>query len=114
MPNIFHIDRALAAGVITDALPVASILSNVLQFLLSVIGILAIIGLVISGTLYFSAAGDRERVTLAKRAALASVVGLIIALGALILVSQLTTFFSESLPVWHISSLQTPVLDTVL
>lgn len=83
----------LAAGSITNAPSVSSILLNILQFLLSVVGILGIIGLVVSGALYFFAAGDNRRIALAKRSALASVTGIIIALGAYILISQLTTFF---------------------
>jgi ABC-type cobalamin transport system permease subunit len=91
--NIFHIDTAFA-GVITDAPPISSILSNVLNFLLSIIGVLGIIGLVISGILYLTAAGDEKRMRVAKNAMIGSVIGIIIALGALILTGQIATFFS--------------------
>ena len=114
MQNFFSIDTVLAAGSITDAPGVASILLNILQFLLSIIGILGIIGLVVSGVLYFFSAGDTKRIALAKRSAVGSVVGIIVALGALVLVTQLAAFFSEGFHIRHISSLQTPVLDTVL
>lgn len=94
MQNIFTIDAALAAaGVITDATPFSVILLRILDFLLSIIGVLGIIGLVVSGVLYLTAAGDEDRIRLAKRAMLASVIGIVIALGALVLVSQLTVFF---------------------
>ncbi|MDO8565882.1 MAG: hypothetical protein Q7S04_01700 [Candidatus Moranbacteria bacterium] len=79
MQNFFHIDVAYA-GVITDAPPVTSILFNTLTFLLSIVGVLGIIGLVVSGILYLSAAGDEERMRLAKRAAFASVGGILTAL----------------------------------
>jgi len=49
---------------------------------------------VVSGILYFFSAGNEERVALAKRSALGSVIGIIIALGALVLVTQLAAFFS--------------------
>ncbi|OGI16159.1 MAG: hypothetical protein A2878_03355 [Candidatus Moranbacteria bacterium RIFCSPHIGHO2_01_FULL_54_31] len=88
------IDTVLAAGVITDATPIAEILSNVLQFLLSIVGILGIIGLVVSGALYFFATGDNRQIAVAKRAALASVIGIVIALGAYILITQIASFFS--------------------
>ena len=114
MRDFFSIDRAAAAGVITDATPLASILLNVLQFLLSIAGILGIIGLGVSGALYFFAAGDQKRIALSKRSALASVLGIVIALGAWVLITQLAAFFSEGFHIWRISSLQTPVLDTVL
>jgi len=93
MQNFFYIDVA-QAGVIADAPTISHSLSNILQFLLSIVGILGIIGLVVSGILYFFSAGNEERVALAKRSALGSVIGIIIALGALVLVTQLAAFFS--------------------
>lgn len=94
MQTIFSIDVA-RAGVITDAPPISLGLLNILQFLLSVVGILGIIGLVVSGALYLSAGGNEDRMQMAKRAALGSVTGIIIALGALVLMSQLASFFSN-------------------
>lgn len=93
MKNIFHIPIAYA-GVITDATPISSILMNVLNFLLSIIGVLGIIGLVISGVIYITAVGNEKQMELAKNAALGSVIGIMIALGSLILTGQLATFFS--------------------
>lgn len=93
MQNFFHIDVA-QAGVITDAPSISHSLFNILQFLLSIAGILGIIGLVVSGILYFFSAGNEERAALAKRSALMAVIGIVIALGALVLVSQLAAFFS--------------------
>ncbi|MDP3956903.1 MAG: hypothetical protein Q8Q10_00165 [bacterium] len=93
MFSFFPISSVYAAGVITDAPSLSHSLSNILQFLLSIAGILGIIGLVVSGILYFFAGGNEERMRLAKNAALGSVAGLIIALGALILMTQLATFF---------------------
>ncbi|MCX6765479.1 MAG: hypothetical protein NT136_00755 [Candidatus Moranbacteria bacterium] len=69
------------AGVITDAPTVAEVLYKALQFLLSVFGFLAIIGLVISGVLYLTAAGDQRRIEKAKKAFYYSIVGIVIALG---------------------------------
>jgi len=82
------------AGAITDATPVAGILQNVLEFLLSIVGVLGIIGLVIAGFLYLSAAGNMRQTNLAKTMTVASLIGIIIALGALVIVSQLSKFFS--------------------
>lgn len=88
------IPSAQAAGVITSAPGVDAILAKVLAFVLSIIGVLGIIGLVIAGALYFFAAGDIGRVRLAKQAALASVIGIVVALSALLLTGQLANFFS--------------------
>lgn len=94
MRNIFHIDTAFA-GVITDAPPVSSILGNVLNFLLSTIGVLGIIGLVVSGLIYITAGGDTEQMRTAKNAMIASVTGMVIALASLILTGQVASFFSN-------------------
>lgn len=94
MWNVLHIDTALAAGgVITSATPLSVILLRILDFLLSIIGVLGIIGLVVAGVMYLTATGDEERIRRAKRAALASVVGIVVALGALVLTGQLAVFF---------------------
>ena len=94
MQIFFRIDTALAAGSITDAPRIAHILFNVLQFLLSIAGIVAIIGLVAAGFFYLTAGGNEQRIKIAKRAALMSVIGVIIVLGTLIIVSQVVEFFS--------------------
>ncbi len=86
--------KAQAAGVIEDAVPISRVLLNILNFLLSVAGIIGIIGLVVSGIWYLTAAGDEGRIRLAKKAALASVIGLVVVLGAVVLVTQIGKFFS--------------------
>lgn len=93
MQNYFLIDVA-QAGVITDAPPISLGLLNILQFLLSIVGILGIIGLLVAGILYLTATGDEERMQWAKKAMIGSVTGIVIALGALVLTSQLAAFFS--------------------
>ena len=88
----FFIPTALAAGPIDTAPRIASVLTNILQFLLSVVGIIAIIGIVIGGAMYFFAAGDMRRVEAAKKIILASVTGLVVALGSVVLLGTLASF----------------------
>ncbi len=82
------------AGVISDAMPLSHVLANILQFVLSIAGVVAIIGTVIAGFLYLTAAGDEEKISLAKKAFYGSVIGGFVVLSALIMVTQLTQFFS--------------------
>ena len=82
------------AGTISDATPISTILENILQFLLSIVGVLAIISLVVAGVLYLTAAGNTKQVDLAKKAVQFSIIGIVVALGALIIVSQLGAFFA--------------------
>ena len=86
---LFLLPHVAQAGVIGSAPRVTSILTNILQFLLSIVGVLGIIGLVIAGALYFFAAGDERQLELAKRATIASVTGIMIALSGLVVIAAL-------------------------
>ena len=80
------------AGAVTDAPRLASVLLNVLEFLLRVFGIIAIIGLVISGIIYLTANGNEERINIAKKSFSYSVVGIMVGLGAMIIIKQISSF----------------------
>lgn len=82
---------AALAGPISEARPLSEGLTNILNFLLSIVGIVAIIGMVIAGSLYFFAAGDMQRIALAKKTVLASVTGIVIALSGYILIRTVGT-----------------------
>lgn len=73
---------------------IAQITENALSFLLSIIGMLAIIGLAVSSILYLSAGGDPSRAEKAKQAMKYSVIGIAIAGASLIIVRQIVGFFS--------------------
>lgn len=62
---------------------------RVLNFLLSIVGIIAIISLVIGGIMYLTSAGSENRAGTGKKVVQYSVIGLIIALGALVIVRQI-------------------------
>ncbi len=85
------VGRPVFAGVISDAPSFALILVKILTFLLSTIGIVAILALVISGLMYITAAGDTTQITTAKKYTVTSVIGASIALAALIIVKQIAS-----------------------
>jgi cytochrome bd-type quinol oxidase subunit 2 len=87
------IEIAQAAGVIEDAIPISKVLSNILDFLLSVAGIVGILGLVVSGIFYLVARGDEELAKRAKMAMTYSLVGIAVVAGALVVVGQIARFF---------------------
>jgi type IV secretory pathway VirB2 component (pilin) len=64
------------------------ILSRVLQLLLSIVGFLAIISLLVGAIWMFTAVGDEDRYELGKKTATYSIIGLVIAVAALIIVNQ--------------------------
>ena len=84
----------VCAGPIDEAQPLSVGLTNVLNFLLSIVGGVAIIGLVIAGGLYFFAAGDMRQIALAKKAMLGSVTGIVIEFGGYIFIRTITTFLA--------------------
>lgn len=82
----------LPAGTGT-ALSFLQILTNALNFLLSIVGIVAIIMLVVGGVMYLTSAGDEDRIDTGKSIVKYAMIGIAVALGALVLVRQLATFF---------------------
>lgn len=82
------------AGVIDEAQPLSVGLINILDFLLAIVGVVAIIGLTIAGFMYFFAAGDMRQIALAKKVTLSAITGIVIALGSYVLVRTLTSFLN--------------------
>ena len=68
-----------------------SLLVNVLKLLLSIVGFLAIISMVVGAIWMLTAVGDEERYELGKKTAGYSILGLTIALAALVIANQVKT-----------------------
>src|SRR3989344_5149032 len=84
------VDSSAAAGAQT----LSEIAMNVLNFLLSIIGVLAIIMLIVAGIMYLTAAGDEDRVDTGKNIVKYAIIGIIVAFASLVIVSQLAKFFA--------------------
>jgi hypothetical protein len=84
-----------AGGVIDDAPTFAQAFLRLLDFLLEIFGFLVILTFVIAGILYFTAGGNVTRLELAKKAFTWAVVGVVVGLGAFVLVLALAKFFAE-------------------
>ncbi len=67
--------------------------TNVLNFLLSIIGVAALIMLVVGAFMYLTAAGDESRIDTGKSIVKYSIIGIAVALAALVLVRQVALFF---------------------
>lgn len=74
-------------------LTLTQIARNILNFLLSIIGVLALIMLVISGIMYLTSAGNETRMKTAKSIFTASLIGIAVAMASLILVTAVARFF---------------------
>jgi len=79
---------------VSKALTLAEIALNTLNFLLSIVGVLAIIMLVWGGIMYLTAAGDEKRIDTAKRIVTWAIIGIAVALAALVITRQIAAFFA--------------------
>jgi len=59
---------------------VVQILTNGMNWILIIVGILGVIGFVIAGIIYLTAAGDDDQIAKGKKAMVYSIVGVIVAL----------------------------------
>lgn len=91
MINIINVAHA---GVITDAPTFKEIGLDIFNFLLSIVGAIAIIALIVSGLLYFFSVGDEKRIQVAKRSITYAIVGVVIALGGMVAIRMIGQFFN--------------------
>jgi hypothetical protein len=69
------------------------IATKVLQFLLSIIGTLALIMLIIGAIMYLTSAGNENQAKKARSVITAAFIGITIAMASLVVISQLAEFF---------------------
>lgn len=81
-------DGATAEEAIAAAPTIKVIVTRVLNLLLSIVGIIAMIGLVIGGSFYLTAYGDEDKIKTGKKIITNSLIGIAVAMGALVLVKQ--------------------------
>lgn len=79
---------------VSGAKSASEILLSVLNFLLGIVGILAIIMLVVGGGMFLTAAGSQDRIGTAKKIITSSLLGIVVALAALVIVRQIASFFA--------------------
>lgn len=77
-----------SSGLVSDAPTLKSIAERILNLLLSIVGILAIIGLIIGGGFYMTSYGDEERMKKGKSIIVAAIIGITVAMAALVIVKQ--------------------------
>lgn len=78
---------------VSGAKSATEVAQSVLDFLLSIVGLLAMIMLVIGGLMYFAAAGDEKRADTAKGIVKYSIMGIALAITSLIIVRTIAGLF---------------------
>ncbi|EKE11378.1 MAG: hypothetical protein ACD_15C00097G0002 [uncultured bacterium] len=81
-------DTGLPSGSIKD------IVTNIMNWLLMIVGIVGVIGFAISGILYLTAAGDETRAGQAKSAMLYSIIGVIVAIIGVVVIRAAQSMLS--------------------
>lgn len=76
--------------------PIEDVTTNLMQWFLYIFGMLAIIAFTVSGIMYLTAAGDENQIDKAKRQMIYSVVGVIVALSALIILNAISDWLAGS------------------
>ncbi|MGW8185122.1 MAG: hypothetical protein ACWGHO_03350 [Candidatus Moraniibacteriota bacterium] len=94
LKEIYTALSASTTNAAVNAAPsLAAIALKVLNFLLSVTGTIAIIMLVAAGIAYLTAAGNEGQIETAKKMTTWAIIGIAVALGALVIVKQIASFF---------------------
>jgi hypothetical protein len=83
-----------APSQIQNALSLTQIAMKTLEFLLGIVGIIAVIMLLIGGIAYMTAGGDTKRAETGRDIVKNALIGIAIVMSALILVKQVVAFFS--------------------
>ena len=86
-------DASVNQDALVGAKTLSQIARNVLDFLLSIVGVLAIIMLVVGGIMYLTAAGNEDQLDSGKKIVKYSIIGIAVALASLVIVSQIANFF---------------------
>ncbi len=73
---------------------VMKVISNIMQWLLMLVGFLAVIAFVISGILYLTAGGDEDQIAKARRAFMGAMMGVIVSLLGLIVLGGVQDILS--------------------
>ncbi|MDZ7612176.1 MAG: TrbC/VirB2 family protein [Candidatus Moranbacteria bacterium] len=88
--------KGQSGNIIEEANSIKDILLNILEFLLTAFGILALLSFIVSAIFYLTSGGDRSRTEKAKKGVIYSIIAVVVAGGSLILVKQIIAFLEAS------------------
>jgi len=75
------------AGIISDAPRFSDIALSLLNLLLSIAAVIAVIVVIAAGIMYVTAAGDPERIEMAKKFLIGGIIGLVVVIVSLTIVT---------------------------
>ncbi|MBU2025974.1 MAG: pilin [Patescibacteria group bacterium] len=83
-------DTGLGGGTITE------IVNNLMKWLLYLLGFIGVIGFVIAGILYLTSAGNDDRMEMAKKGMIYSVIGVVVGLIGTVILKAVNSWFGGS------------------
>lgn len=86
VPSLAMAQFSTPSGTNLPTASLTNIITNIMNWLLMIVGILGVIGFVIAGILYLTAAGDDDQIARAKKAMVYSIVGVLVALIGLVVI----------------------------
>jgi uncharacterized membrane protein len=85
-----------ASGAGTPGGSIIGIVATTMNWLLALVGFLGIIGFVIAGILYLTAAGDEDQIGKAKNAMMYSIIGVIVALLGFVVIQAVDAWLNQT------------------
>lgn len=94
---IFPMAALAASGIIPDTgglapsgdTSIVELLTGLLKWALTILGVLGVLGFVLAGLLYLTAAGDADRIKTAKSAMIYAIVGIVVGLAGTIVMTAI-------------------------
>jgi small-conductance mechanosensitive channel len=86
IPMIVSAQFSTPSGTGLPSGSITGIITNGMNWLLIMVGILGVIGFVIAGIIYLTAAGDETQIERGKQTMLASIIGVIVALIGVVII----------------------------
>ena len=71
-----------------------NIVTNILDWLLTIVGVVGVIGFAIAGIMYLTAAGQDEQLKTAKKAMVNSIIGVIVAICGVVVLNAVDTMLN--------------------
>ena len=96
VPMIVNAQFAAPTGTNLQSGSIIGILTSGMNWLLIIVGILGVIGFVIAGIIYLTAAGDEGQIDKGKQAMVYSLVGVIVALIGVVIINAVQGMLSGS------------------
>jgi hypothetical protein len=96
MPALVMAAYQEPAGTGLPTASISNIIIGIMNFLLTAVGIIGVIGFAIAGILYLTAAGEEDKIKKAKSAMLFSIIGVIVALAGVVALRAARTMLGGS------------------